>query len=149
MSLLRADLWLRNQSESPHPPETSGNPCFLPLLPADLHPEQHGPATCRPGAPAPQRPDSVEVRLYPGDAGSDPDRRCRVCRRRSSRSEELSGFTTARCCRGGCRRLRVGQPFRIPRSVRTCLNSEVPGSKPVSGKPESTMKDTNFGHDHE
>ena len=64
MPLLRTDVRLRDQLASSHPPASSGHSCLLPLLPQDLHQEQHSAAPRGTRAPTRgrcQNPHKVRV----------------------------------------------------------------------------------------
>ena len=67
MPLLRTDVRLRDQLASSHPPAPPGHPCLVPLLPQDLHQEQHGAAPRGPRAPTRRRCQNPhKVRVHQG-----------------------------------------------------------------------------------
>ena len=75
MSLLRANLRLRDQPPSSHPAETPGYPGLLSLLPENLHPEQHRSPARAARTPEPSGKNSDQVQPDPGHARPDPDDR--------------------------------------------------------------------------
>lgn len=65
MSILRADLRIRNQPPCSHPTTPPRHPRSLPLLPPILHSKQHRASTHRPGTSSPDQSqdDPRQVRL--------------------------------------------------------------------------------------
>jgi hypothetical protein len=71
MSVLRADLRLRDEPARAHPPAPSGHPRALPLLPPLVHAQQHRAPPYCPRAPPPGQSQDDPDQVWPdeGDAG--------------------------------------------------------------------------------
>lgn len=70
MPILRENVRVRDQPAGAHPAAAPGHPRAVPLLPPQLHQEQHGAETHRPGAQTPDQPqaDPRQVREQAGAA---------------------------------------------------------------------------------
>ena len=87
MSILRANLRLRDEPSSPHSATSSGHSRLLPILPENLHAKQHSSASRSARASKSARKDSNKVQSYARDAGPDSQHRSCCCvDRRASRS---------------------------------------------------------------